>query len=43
MVRFVEGYLYVHNLFDRENIAFALPKLSPMLNIDGKFTQRKTP
>jgi hypothetical protein len=39
----LEGYFSVHNFSNRENITFALLKVSPMSNIGGRLTVRKTP
>jgi hypothetical protein len=37
----LEGYFYVHNFSNRENITFALLKVVPMSNIGGKLSMRK--
>jgi len=39
----LEGYLFIHNFSNRENIPFALLKVVPHVKHDGKLTLSKTP
>jgi hypothetical protein len=39
----LEGYFFVHNFYDKENITFTLPKALPVSKIGGKLTGRKAP